>query len=44
MEQVNAIALNEDFIRKLADVLQEDFMRQNIPLEKVASFDQLRVG
>jgi len=36
MEQINSIALNDNFIHKLADILQEDFIRQGIPLEKVA--------
>ncbi len=36
MERVISIALNDNFIRKLADILQEDFIQKNIPLEKVA--------
>ena len=36
MERVTSIALNDDFIRRLTDILQEDFIQKNIPLEKVA--------
>ncbi|MCX5698811.1 MAG: PD-(D/E)XK nuclease family protein [Candidatus Omnitrophica bacterium] len=36
MERVTSIALNDDFIRGLTDILQEDFIQKNIPLEKVA--------
>jgi CRISPR/Cas system-associated exonuclease Cas4 (RecB family) len=36
MEQVISIALNDDYIRRLTDILQEDFIQKNIPLEKVA--------
>lgn len=36
MERIISIALNDDFIRRLTDILQEDFLRKNIPLEKVA--------
>ena len=36
MERVTSISLKDDFIRRLTDILQEDFIRKNIPLEKVA--------
>jgi len=36
MERVTSIALNDDFIRRLTDILQADFIQKNIPLEKVA--------
>ncbi len=36
MERIISIALNDDFIRRLTDILQEDFIRQNVPLERVA--------
>ena len=36
MEQINSIALSDDFIRRLVDTLQVDFIQKNIPLEKVA--------
>lgn len=36
MERVISIALNDDFIRRLTDILQEDFIRKGIPLERVA--------
>ncbi|MEK7876983.1 MAG: hypothetical protein AAB325_12425, partial [Pseudomonadota bacterium] len=36
MERVISVALNDDFIRKITDILQEDFIRQGVPLEKVA--------
>jgi ATP-dependent helicase/nuclease subunit B len=36
MERVISIALNDDFIRRLTDILQEDFIRQGVPLERVA--------
>jgi len=36
MDQVTSIALNDDYIRRLTDILQEDFIQKNIPLEKVA--------
>jgi ATP-dependent helicase/nuclease subunit B len=36
MERVISIALNDNFIRRLTDILQEDFIQKNIPLEKVA--------
>ncbi|MCX5657739.1 MAG: hypothetical protein NTZ48_05900, partial [Candidatus Omnitrophica bacterium] len=36
MEKVTSIALNDDYICRLTDILQNDFIRKNIPLEKVA--------
>lgn len=36
MERVISIALNDDFIRRLTDILQEDFISQGVPLERVA--------
>ena len=36
MERIISIDLNDDFIRRLTDILEEDFLRRNIPLEKVA--------
>jgi len=36
VEQINSIALSDDFISKLVDTLQSDFIQKNIPLEKVA--------
>lgn len=36
MERITSIALNDDFIRGLADILQQDFIRRNIPLERIA--------
>jgi RecB family exonuclease len=36
MERVISIALNDDFIRRITDILQEDFVQKNVPLEKVA--------
>ena len=35
MERVTSIALNDDFIRRLVDTLQTDFIQKNISLEKV---------
>lgn len=36
MERVISIVLNDDFIRRLTDILQEDFICQGVPLERVA--------
>lgn len=36
MERVISIALDDDFIRRLTDILQEDFISLGVPLERVA--------
>jgi len=36
MGEVTSIALSDDYIRRLTEILQKDFIGKNIPLEKVA--------
>ena len=36
MQQVISLGLQDDFIRRLTDILQEEFISRGIPLEKVA--------
>lgn len=34
MEQINSIALSDDFISRLVDTLQVDFIQKKYPLRK----------